>query len=343
MILSAACVVSVIAALAYYYCLRKGSAATRISGWLLVGATFLSVVALGVIGLDAVFFWIFAPSGSTWQDLGALGNDFAKSPFRVGLGTIGLGIGGVATLVPAVLRFVPVIKGPRARQTLAKVALLVAGVFVPLLGVAIGLVLCALGFVDSLVVGLAGWQALLIAAVALLLVTMFFLNVNLTAPHRLYRDGLSKTFVEVDDATETAVPLAGVNPHGFAPYHLINAAANLPTSQSPGLRERKCDFFLFSKHFTGSPLIGYRPTGEWQMNGNDVDLATAMAISGAAVSSSMGLGSIPPLRALLTFLNVRLGFWIRRPDHRPRWPFERVHPGFPSLVREMFGICMDVR
>src|SRR4051812_17308892 len=64
-------------------------------------------------------------------------------------------------------------------------------------------------------------------------------------------------------------------------------------------------------------------------NGADADLATAMAVSGAAASSYMGLGSIPSLTALLTFLNVRLGFWILRPD-RKRWLRSAKHvPGPP--------------
>src|ERR1041384_3646987 len=73
------------------------------------------------------------------------------------------------------------------------------------------------------------------------------------------------------------------------------------------------------------------------MNGRPVDLATAMAISGAAASSHMGLGSMPTLAALLTFLNVRLGFWILRPD-RNTW---LKAPGFACLVREMTGLRMS--
>ena len=62
-----------------------------------------------------------------------------------------------------------------------------------------------------------------------------------------------------------------------------------------------------------------------------------MAVSGAAASSYMGLGSIPSLTALLTFLNVRLGFWILRPGYKHR--FEA--PGFACLIREMTGIAMS--
>jgi hypothetical protein len=45
----------------------------------------------------------------------------------------------------------------------------------------------------------------------------------------------------------------------------------------------------------------------------DLDLATAMAISGAAASSNMGASSIRPLTPTLALLNVRLGYWLKNP------------------------------
>src|SRR6185503_11990087 len=80
-------------------------------------------------------------------------------------------------------------------------------------------------------------------------------------------------------------------------------------------------------------------TDKWRTNGNPVDLATVMAVSGAAASSYMGLGSMPTLTALLTFLNVRLGFWIRRPDSKVM----SETPGFLCLMREMTGVGMSER
>jgi hypothetical protein len=77
---------------------------------------------------------------------------------------------------------------------------------------------------------------------------------------------------------------------------------------------------------------------KWKTNGNSVDLATAMAISGAAASSYMGLGSMPTLTALLTLLNVRMGFWIHRPDKKVL--FEA--PVYELLRRRCkFIICVD--
>src|SRR6266404_1684937 len=60
-----------------------------------------------------------------------------------------------------------------------------------------------------------------------------------------------------------------------------------------------------------------------------------MAISGAAASPHMGLASMPTLSALMTLLNIRLGYWIGNPKKQTFGP-----PGFLCLLREMTGIGM---
>ena len=56
-----------------------------------------------------------------------------------------------------------------------------------------------------------------------------------------------------------------------------------------------------------------------------------------AFSSYMGLGSMPTLTALLTALNVRLGFWIKKPTATRGFAV----PGFACLLRETFGLGMS--
>jgi hypothetical protein len=69
-------------------------------------------------------------------------------------------------------------------------------------------------------------------------VALFLLNINLTAPHRLYGDLIARTFIQFAEGDMQPVALQSINPTDFAPYHLINATANLPSSTSPALRER---------------------------------------------------------------------------------------------------------
>jgi hypothetical protein len=169
-------------------------------------------------------------------------------------------------------------------------------------------------------------------------ISSLLLDVNLSGPHKLYRDQLAKTFVWPPGAPPIA--LNELDPKHRAPYHLVNATVNLPSSTSPVLRDRKGDFFLFSKRWTGSAAVKYSPTEQWIANGRPIDLATVMAISGAAASPHMGLQSIPSLSALMTFLNIRLGFWIANPISGVR---ALGSPGFACLIREMMGLWMSER
>jgi hypothetical protein len=242
--------------------------------------------------------------------------------------------GLVATLItagPAILRFVPIVKNPAVRKIALQVLLVLAAIVVPLIAITAFYLLVYFGTHCDL-----GIPLLFVASAVCALYAFLGLNINFTGPHRLYRDQLARTFVQFGDTNTTPVLLPEINRSGYAPYHLINTTLNVPSSLNAALRERKSDFFLFSKGYTGSPATGYFPTGDWRANSAAPDLATAMAISGAAASSYMGLGSMPTLASLLTFLNVRLGFWIRNQKKPSAWGY----PGFGCLMREMFGVGM---
>src|SRR4029450_8026536 len=81
----------------------------------------------------------------------------------------------------------------------------------------------------------------------------FFLNINLTSPHRYYRDQLASTYllkrVRRSDADwkDEAVDrqrLSELSATAKAPYHLINATLNTPARLGPGLRGRGKGLFL---------------------------------------------------------------------------------------------------
>ena len=281
---------------------------------------------------------------------------------------------GLAAALPALVRFVPIFRTPAVQRRAFAVVLWLTGVAVPMIAI--------IGYYALRRLGESGMtQAIVLASVVAVsgLFAFLVLDVNLTGPHKLYRDGLSRTFVRRREDDAADLPLIGVNASGKAPYHLINATLNLPSSESEQLRDRRGDFFLFSKGYCGAPSIGYRRTEAWTIGGAGIDLATAMAVSGAAVSLQMGLGSLPSLSALLTLLNIRLGLWIRKPgaaggDGRPvasiaecvadrrsgagarpimpslPRPVGRARgiglgdaPGFGCLLREMTGAFMTER
>jgi hypothetical protein len=67
-----------------------------------------------------------------------------------------------------------------------------------------------------------------------------------------------------------------------------------------------------------------------------LDLATAMAVSGAAFSSNMGASSIRALTATLALLNVRTGYWLKNPKALSQ-PAESLKPTRWYLWNEITG------
>ena len=156
------------------------------------------------------------------------------------------------------------------------------------------------------------------------------LRPNSYSLHRFYRDRLSRAFVFfvkpgrtkptwLDDLKLSALQ------DSLGPYHIINAAMNVQGSAEANKRGRDADFFMFTPDFIGSDLTMYGPTVEAMAQTPDMekidkrlDLATAMAISGAAVSANMGSNTVRLLSPTLALLNIRLGYWLRNPRHLAR-------------------------
>jgi hypothetical protein len=209
--------------------------------------------------------------------------------------------------------------------------------------------------------GEAIWSPLWVALIAVLLGIWdwFFVNINTLAPHRYYRNRICECYLvrrRAPDAPPVSasvqrlsgetvqgsvevlkhIPLTDLGADSTAPYHLLNMTVNVPSSANKNLRGRASDFFLASRHFYGSPLTGYARTEDLKQTDPHFDLGTAMAVSGAAASTSMGWQSLPHLRFLMTLFNVRLGYWLRRPGERAIHRFlEGAGPWY--LFREMIG------
>jgi hypothetical protein len=168
------------------------------------------------------------------------------------------------------------------------------------------------------------WLYLIVFCV-LFLICLFFGD-NSYSLHRLYRDRLSKAFLfvapyrgQVDPTPLDRLKLSELA-YSEGPYHIVNAAMNVQGSAEANRRGRGADFFMFTRHFVGSDLTLYGPTKETLAETPDMecieprlDLATAMAISGAAVSANMGGQTIRLLSPTLALLNVRLGYWLSNP------------------------------
>jgi hypothetical protein len=192
---------------------------------------------------------------------------------------------------------------------------------------------------------------------AFLFVLSLLLRPNANSLHPLYRDRLSKAFLfkplktsaagkMLDSVATNLTDLSGA----YGPYHLINAALNVQNSSSANKRGRNADFFIFSPAFVGSEATGYVATGDYSRMGAKLDLATAMAVSGAAASSNMGNQSIKPLTATLALLNIRLGYWLRNPrevKHATVVTGSQRPKGNPLanyyFLAELFGLLSESR
>lgn len=185
----------------------------------------------------------------------------------------------------------------------------------------------------------------LILATSLLLCFLLgcLANINRMSLHRFYRNRLKEAYLPAPGDVPLDPP-ANADPESCllkdlkqteAPYPLINAAQNTVGSKTPQLRERGADNFLFSPLYCGSTSTDYMKTSEYCNGG--ANLATAMAISGAAVDPNTYATRSRALSFIMSFLNVRLGYWINKPGHKPlRKGFWRP-PWFICMFSEMFG------
>jgi hypothetical protein len=205
----------------------------------------------------------------------------------------------------------------------------------------------------------AGWDRLMV--VGLLLTTILVLlliwgmavNSNDISLHYFYRDRLSEAFLRTtgkmavkvggsdnDDTVKLVrmnlrnhedLKLSNLGEGNFrGPYHLIVTALNLQGSHDLSAKTLKSEHFLFSKFFIGSRSTGYVSTQAYNYGGTK--LSTAMAISGAAVSSGMGALSFAASNFYLTLFNLRTGYWIDNPRHFIREEEKKIRAANPKPV-----------
>jgi len=206
------------------------------------------------------------------------------------------------------------------------------------------------GIPDSVWDGRTDW--VLLGIFVLLLIYWLSVDINLIAANSFYRDRLSKAFLfragnsgSVEHRDKQL--LSELNGEGSAaPYHLINVALNLQGSRDPDLRGRVCDFFVFTKHFIGSERTTFAKTKEIERYDSNLDLGTAMAISGAAAAPNAGATTLKSLVFILTLLNARLGYWLPNPRvaGSTSWLGRlalRRGPGPKYLLKESLGRLND--
>jgi len=216
-----------------------------------------------------------------------------------------------------------------------------------------GVLLLAYWGVEQYSTEIWAWRWHAVIVVAILSVTV---NINYISIHRYYRDRLMELFMPNTDQQENTVsraPEANDSKlhkmcnfeKGFSgPYHLINTNMVTEDSTNKKLSGRGGANFLLSPLYCGSEVTGWRATKEYM--GKKMNLATAMAISGAAADphgapGGEGLTRNRSVSLLMALFNVRLGYWAPNPnpDHKavltnsPNW--------FVHGLREMLGLGLN--
>ena len=116
------------------------------------------------------------------------------------------------------------------------------------------------------------------------------------------------------------------------PLHLVNAVVNDLGSKRLEWRDRLAAPFTLSALHYGSTVTNYRRTNADSPGA--MTMGRAMAISGAAANPSMGYFSSAPVRWLMGFFNLRLGWWLRNPrdrTHLDAEPRSALSPYFEEL------------
>jgi hypothetical protein len=150
------------------------------------------------------------------------------------------------------------------------------------------------------------------------------------------------------------------------PLPIINTTLNLVNSRELAWQERKAESFPMTPWRCGFDTwieqvslddnyehdramgeaddiakYAYRSTMKYAYQNQGFYLGTALSISGAAASPNMGYHSTPSLAMLMTFFNVRLGFWAGNPRNNKTWTDPGPTVGLWRLLGELFGLTDD--
>lgn len=208
--------------------------------------------------------------------------------------------------------------------------------------------------VDNWFIGLF-WISFIVA-----LLTSIVTNVNYISLHRFYRDRLMEAFLPdwstVDIGKNTkleARPATNADSYKLhqawsaekskGPFPIINTNVILVNSENRKWRNWGGDSFVLTPQMCGSDATRWSRTSKF--TAGQLTLPSAMAISGAAVHPNAGPGGDGLTRnrvvaIVMTLLNFRLGYWVRRPGASNRlltnWPNHILPSFFYSMTRRGF-------
>jgi hypothetical protein len=194
---------------------------------------------------------------------------------------------------------------------------------------------------------LATSAVLVLGALLLALLASSLIGVNRFSMHALYRDRITRGYLGASNTNRKPNPFTGFDPNDNIfikelqslprPMHVVNMCLNLTSGEDLAWQERKAESFTASPLHCGSLNLGYRPSDEY--GGPDgMKLGTAVGISGAAASPNMGYHSSSALALILTFFNVRLGWWLGNPKDDSTYKLDNPLSSLRPLLSEALGM-----
>ena len=149
----------------------------------------------------------------------------------------------------------------------------------------------------------------------------------------------------LEEAYPNALRPCQYPPPPYKLLHVVNTTLNLVGGHNLAWQQRKAEPFSVTPLHSGCFRLGYRNSRVY--GGGDtggISIGTAAAISGAAASSNMGYYTTSPvISLLLTFFNVRLGWWLGNPGPAGDETYDRRAPKYSvaPIISEAFGLTDD--
>ena len=214
-----------------------------------------------------------------------------------------------------------------------------------------------------------GWTLLILTPFVVFVLFGWRVDVNDFSMNPFYRNRLTRCYLGASNRHRAPNPLTGFDDRdtrgmqisrltpaeGYSgPFPLVCTAINLSFGADLAWQERKAASFAFAPLHSGYHVgwtagkpgkalncCGFVPTSTYAFPEGGINLATAVAISGAAASPNMGYHTDPATAFLMTMFNVRLGWWIFNPRRTERkdWASPRFAP--LELTKELLGMVDD--
>ena len=203
------------------------------------------------------------------------------------------------------------------------------------------------------------------------------INVNRFSMHAVYRNRLVRAFLGSARRHRTPDGFTGLDPADNprmadvfartdvrALYPVVNVTLNLTAGGNTAWAERKAASFTITPGDCGAAFLhrsedvramkpvrgAYAETARFagaeqetgpQDTRRGITLGTAITLSGAAVSPSMGYHSMPSVAFLMTLFNVRLGAWLPNPAVASATELAQARPpnALFTLARELLGMA----